>query len=381
MIPFARIVQYGNVVVPEVIKIKKMEFGNQHYLLLNSKGELYGSGNNSNRQYVSSGAVTTGWNLIANGVDDCWAGGFWSCYKKDGVIYYIGTGGLSTGTTNSYTAITSAQLGTVVMSDIVNIFGTNLMMHFSTSDGKLYAIGPNTNGNSGLNTGTVAITQLTEVTGLNGTPTNLPQYMRYATDGTALLQMTGGYMYGWGKNSSGMLANANQVAVGVPKAISFGSGGVICGYSGMSYMAASGLWSCGDQVYGQIGTGYTTGTNSYITSIKQANYTGTKGGKIISPMGGGRTWNNAFINQEGLWITGISSPLLGNTTSGTLGSYTKVPCPVAFDNIVGYGIAAGMSIVSSDTELYQCGSTIYMIGYGSSGTVYGLSKVKLPWDE
>lgn len=380
MIPFARIVQYGNVVVPEVTKIKKMEFGNQHYLLLNSKGELYGSGNNANRQFLSSVTTNGQWNLIETGVQDCWAGGQWSMYKKDNKIYHIGTNGISIGSFTIYTEITAAQLGSVQINDIINIFGTVGMVHVSTINGNIYAIGSNTNGNSGLNNGTTTVSVLTQVPGLNGNTANVAKYMRYAQDGTAILQMTGGYLYGWGKNSSGMLATGNQLALGSAKAISFGARGACVGYSAMTYMAASGLWSCGDQVYGQTGTGYVAGSSSYLTAIQKANYAGVTGTTIIPPMGGGRTWNNSFMDSQGVWGSGINCQYLGNTVNGTLGSFTRFNNPVAFDNVVAYGASNAMSTICSDTEIYQCGNNQYMIGGGGNTVIYGFTKVSLPWE-
>lgn len=356
-----------------------MEFGSTHYVLLDSYGSLYGAGTNTNKQYYPGNVSTTyEWVHIADEVDDVWCGARWTCYKKGGKIYFIGTNGLTSATFNVYTEITSQQLGSVLVENIVGIYGTEGMMHIALNNGQLYAIGANTNANSGLNTASTAITSMTLVSGLNGTALNTVDYIRYAQDGSALLKMKGGYLYGWGKNTSGLLANANQTAIGTPKTISFAAVGVTVGYSAMTYMVSSGVWSCGDQVYGQTGTGYIAGSSNYITSIVKTNYASSLVAPFISPKGT-KSWQNCFISSTGLWITGLNPTHMGATSTGTLGAYTNYPIPVSVGDIADYGFMAGTSTICTKNDIYQCGSGARIIGNGT-GTVIGFTKVRLPWE-
>lgn len=80
MLPFGRMLQYGN--IKQLPKIVKVSYGYNNLYILYDNGELYGCGANEYLQLnVPGTTIHKGWVLIADGVEKMWSGG-------QNVLYY-----------------------------------------------------------------------------------------------------------------------------------------------------------------------------------------------------------------------------------------------------------------------------------------------------
>lgn len=154
MLPFARMVEYGNTIV--VKNIVDMQVSRSHSLVLESTGNLYGRGTNTNNILNNTGLSTTAnFVLVDTGVTVMHCLYNITLYVKNGVLYRIGgspvwdTGGAVT----SPTAITLP----FPASNIKKIQGVgNSSLMLLLNDGTIYFRGSGTNGRFGnASTGTI----------------------------------------------------------------------------------------------------------------------------------------------------------------------------------------------------------------------------------
>ena len=165
MIPFARMLEYGNV-APERIRITKMDAGTDHIALLYSNGELYTRGNGGAGRLGTGNTISnyTSWSLVLTDVKDVWCGNsFTIALKKDNTFWLVGNNNPfgTTGNFLTWTERTSFFTDAGVLgSDIKQIeLGSNSMYVLSRSN-ILYIAGRNLGGELGTGTAS-AVTQLT----------------------------------------------------------------------------------------------------------------------------------------------------------------------------------------------------------------------------
>ena len=325
MIPFARMIQYGNVVQQnKIVKIDNNVAAG--VLLLSSTGDLYGFGPNGAYQLGlgHNNAVTTP-TLLFSGVKNFWsAGGDTVLQTTDDKFYAAGVGNIIDAANtsrhvwtdityvfsavdisdikkvdikanclavltnsgnlycagyngyrayNSNNAIRYANL-TLIRSDIVDIKGNyNLGLFTLRTDGKIYAGGYSTSGQLGTSAEGQAATTIiygTQAwtyadldclyTHRTGTLLNNTKLVT-GTDSNALKMRISG------ANTNGSLA-AGAASVGFTaawgSANTLAAADIISGFdtsanaTGAFLLTSTGLWSTGNNQYGQMGRGNTS---------------------------------------------------------------------------------------------------------------------------
>lgn len=142
MIPFARIMTYGNK-APELAGVIKIASTNRGSFVLMSEGNLYYCGLNTNGEAAQGNANRIlQWTLVSSDVDDFYAyDTAVILHKKDGTIWSSGRTtwfGVSGSITNILTDRT-AWFSTIEWSNIKNMsFCTNGTIFIVTKDNKLY---------------------------------------------------------------------------------------------------------------------------------------------------------------------------------------------------------------------------------------------------
>lgn len=111
MLPFGRILHYGNI-APEPVKIKKVLICGQSSFALDSTGKLYSTGANNNGQLGIGNKITqTSWVLASTGVDDVYGSQNTNTIiaRKGNAIYTSGLNtfytGNDTGTYDTFTEV------------------------------------------------------------------------------------------------------------------------------------------------------------------------------------------------------------------------------------------------------------------------------------
>lgn len=155
MLPFARMVQYGNTII--VKNIVDMQVSRSHSLVLDSLGNLYGRGTNTNNVLNNTGLSTTAnFVLVDTGVQVMHCQYNMTIYVKGSVLYRIGaspswdTGGIVTVPTAisiPFSASNIKKIQTVGSGSIMILL----------NDGTMYFKGLGTNGRFGnASTGTIS---------------------------------------------------------------------------------------------------------------------------------------------------------------------------------------------------------------------------------
>lgn len=151
MIPFSRMLEYGNIVIPE--EMKKISASNNSIALLYGNGNLYMRGTNSLLSWgITANNNLLDWTLVLQNVDDIWCGGSHSIALKNDGLYYCAGYVRSLGLTGQnrlwepYTLLnnlvsTVASTGSYVSKIECGVQGTQVLF----SNGDLYCIGYNVN--------------------------------------------------------------------------------------------------------------------------------------------------------------------------------------------------------------------------------------------
>lgn len=146
MIPFARIVKYGNIFVPE--NIKKITSSTNTIALLYENGNLYMRGTNSLRSWGTDDPNDLlNWKLVNTNVSDVWCGGNHTIILKTDGLYYCAGYPRSLGLAGSnryweaYTLMNNmvSASGTSVKKIECGVQGSQVLM----SNGDLFCIGFN----------------------------------------------------------------------------------------------------------------------------------------------------------------------------------------------------------------------------------------------
>jgi alpha-tubulin suppressor-like RCC1 family protein len=174
----------------------------------------------------------------------------WGTYGEDGRLGH---------------AVTSPTAIEKIPSDVVQIVATNSDTYFLTGAGEVWAIGANNLGELGQGKGSKrGSIQKTPVRIPLPTISRLPDPMPYAT-GMALT--ANGTAYGWGANKYGELCLGTHSPEKSPVKLPLSGVTAATGAGGhATYDTSTGLVSCGQNQYGQLGIG-AIGRNHY-TPVK-----------------------------------------------------------------------------------------------------------------
>lgn len=207
MIPFARIIKYGNNIPTDNIKKIVCSTTNSVFVLTES-GELYGFGNNTNGE-LGTGNKDRILNVIHidSGVGDVWAGAGFSIYKKGLEFFSAGYGSFyGSSAVESLTFINITFLFSSL--NILNIQKIELTtaLFILMQNGDLYGSGVNTGGQFG--TGALASARY-------ATPTLTQSgVMDFNIIGNgSIILKSDGFMYSAGANGNGQLGSTTVTTV------------------------------------------------------------------------------------------------------------------------------------------------------------------------
>lgn len=146
MLPFARMIQYGNVV--QVKDIVDIQVSRTHALVLDSDGNLWGRGTNTNNILNHTGMSNTStFVLVDTGVTAMFCGYILTLYVKNGVLYRIGSSMTwDAGAVLVPTAV-SIPFSAASIKKIQCVTSTSIMILLN--DGTMWYKGAGTNGRFG----------------------------------------------------------------------------------------------------------------------------------------------------------------------------------------------------------------------------------------
>jgi|AGFS01.1.fsa_nt_gi hypothetical protein len=367
MIPFARIVTYGNVV--QRVQIVKVICSYSNVYVLYGDGELYGCGANNTLQLNVAGTQTRkDWVLVASGVQDAWCGAYsvvyynGSTYRMHGSILPLGSTSGSTTIALGGIDVTSTFPAYNVVRDIT--VGQETMHYLHSNGYVIYGRGNNATLYTLGGGITSAQNTFTSVMTLGGA-TIVDMYE--TQDDTVFLTSTGdvracgkstygaiglpagGYATMLVRTSSASLIGGNSMSTIVYK------GGGIIDYAGWQYN-------------GQLGNGLAT--NVQVTSFTR-NSTGVD--TDIHKIGKSQTGSyiNMFATTGGdIYTTGIFGR---NGTNSALSSWTKTLTVPNYDpeKSALYMCSNFTLVYDGVSKIYVTGSPVYLPGSISS----------VQWDE
>ena len=381
MLPFARIVQYGNVAAPPV-KIKKVVGGTNSAFILYDDGRLFGAGSNSNGElnignYTGWNGATPRWILSQSNVDNVWSGPFaYGVVTQIGTEFYY-TGNAQARNLNSGTYYyspsnlnLSTSIGTTdytVLDVRVTLYSIHFLIRMSDGSTRIYGCGRGNklgrNDSTG-STGSISLVQSTSVIGTN--------IVKIDSNMNAFYYLTAsGDLYGTGVNVSNQLSTSAVSTIyltyqlqsnNVVKTFSVGTD---------NYIAQSGiaLYCRGNNSLNAISeiTSATTIPTYSITSSGGSTLSSSSCQLVSS------NYSSAFINynQVAYAIGNIGG--IFSSTVGRVSSYTNVLSSVTdFSN---FSTSYNNAFWGNDDSWYMTTSTS---GNGIVGVLQPNGTYKLP---
>ena len=371
MIPFARIVKYGNTVLPPKLSIKQLSCGSTHRALLYSDGELYTAGNGVNYK-LGTGTTTNylqAWQHVNSDVDFVASGNNCTLIrKKDGTYWHCGAKEAVYGVTSNNQIWTDCSvLFSTIQDSIVDISVGNFSTIVQTSTGDLYGIGSNNDyalGMSGVQTSFVKIAE-----GVS----------KWSYTRDACMYIKNGSMYRAGSNSSSKLGVVSSGIV-VPFTEFQNPTGLICVDVCMQSDAiyvlyrdnsnVTHLYNCGNNA-GNLGRGNT----SNVTTISEVPNWSGKVVKFYNKLGIGNAIFH-YIGTDNIYSAGYNpSGQVGVGSTGSLiTTYTRSIGLPSLSNI------QSIQIMGSNNTFAVCDDGVYWCGAAANanGTVNSTSFAKLP---
>lgn len=366
MIPFARLLKYGNTVTPPP-QIKQLEFGINGLYLLYDNGELYYRGRNGSGQLGngSSSVAYMQWNLCNTNVKSIIKGpsGTSIAVKNDGTVWGTGSSNIfSTGNYSAYTWVDyTVRFSPLGISNIKSVHGTNSGVYVLMNNGNLYAAGVNTNGQLGMGSTGSSSTFIQVASGVQSLSSAVQSASYISTDNK---------VYATGINTNGALGigsttNATSFTLvnsGTPIGTYPYSTSIARNNNGSWLLTATDNTSAPVYLYsGAVaysGSNFTSGSYNSFTFINPANtssaFTITK---LATSLGNSN--NMLVMTDHGLYGTGANAQYqlgIGNDTSQ---QYTFIPCagvPSDFNNITLFGSSSEGSGFVYFNKLYVAGS-------------------------
>jgi alpha-tubulin suppressor-like RCC1 family protein len=359
--------------------VTKIAEGGNHSLFLKGDGSLWAMGDNGAGElgdgtypiYPSHGTNQPE-QIVASNVTTIAAGGWHSLFlKSDGSLWAMGVnvnGQLGDGTYNSTNSpeqivasnVTAIAAGSINVSGALPDYGYSL---FLKNDGSLWAMGDDTFGQLG--------------DGTNGTPPNYESYGVVVTNqpeeivasnvtaiaaggAFSLFLKIDGSLWGMGDNSVGELGDGTTNSINLPEQILASNVAAIATGQVHSLVLKNdgSLWAMGAGFMGQLGDGTYNMTNQ-PEQIVASNVTAIAAGQ----------WHSLFLKSDGsLWAMGNNwSGQLGYGPSG-VGHQTNQPQQIVAGNVT--AISAGFYtslFLKNDGSLWGMGNNYY--GQLSGGTL------------
>lgn len=360
MIPFARMLEYGNKAAGKEYKIYSSS--NAVFILDLSTKKLYGTGGGYSIG-LDSNAIYSTFTLCAENVKRVFGQGrssssnFVMYQSLDNKIYAAGDTRILTGDNINlpWTDKTSmfTSIGITNMDDIKDITCFyNLKINLVLNDGSLYCSGVNST-NQATSFG-------------DGTDTNSMGAFRFIStipdvkvaDGNYYLT-TGGLLYGTGRNNQYQLGDNSTVSINTLKQLSTDVMDFGVAISTAYYIKNNTLYAMGTQLSATLGNELGAGSSSTKTVFRTATVMSTDSTKIFTAVGNSAVHSisssllmrSTGINNGGQLSTGNSSGVFTLTTTKQIvgNDYQFVRC-------------SGGTLLLDDGKLYYCGYSNFVMG-------------------
>lgn len=282
MIPFARLVNYGNI-APDLKNIKKMAMMNSNTLfVLYQNGDLYARGNDAS-VFPDNTASIDAFKLIRSNVQRLYCGYGDKCalaITEDGKWWHIGRRSLitasSTGAQNTVWTDESANFTHFTLDIIADITLTSTGMVYLLTDGKVYTRGYNTYGEIYSTTST-------------------PQYVYadgakiFSCSNVTCVVLKDGSLYCGGYNGSGQLGRSTGASSSGPLgaatltnirdvvtngaatyAVNYTNVAYACGSTFLNTNGSNGQWTGIGNVTGDLVQSGSCGDNNFASANPQS---------------------------------------------------------------------------------------------------------------
>lgn len=382
MLPFARMLEYGNIRPEPADRIRMFSVGYSHLVLVdNETNILYTQGRGAEYQLGTGNNLTSdGWVQTLTGVRYAWACEYGSlALKLDGTWWYcgevaaIGSGNINvynqtwTDISTKFSAFSIYDFSTLEL-DKIKVSGSRYGTHF-VIDGVMYGFGLNSFGFLGQGNGT-AISNVTKLSNLV-----VDDFVRSTLDGTSYF-ISAGVVYGAGRNSYGTLGLGNTTQTLTYTAIPNSTGAISIGCGDMSLKVYKSLelWQSGNNSNGQLGNGATDGVNlttltktadlsSYTDIYNSTHYTYRS---LVSIIDGVYWYSGYNINGR-----------LGNGNSTQVTTLTQMQLAPDIINVTGIFQINGNTYITVKDKIYASGARSGIPD--ASGSVLNFSLVPLPF--
>lgn len=354
MIPFTRILTYGN--IAENSKIVKIQFSNASWMILLSNGELYGRGNGA----FGDGQAKVwheDWTLIRKNVKNFWMDNYGNSLmlqEIDNKVYYTGSRYYRTGNDNTVETTFKEDIffssGSIVI-DTVSFNTSSASIGFIDNDKIFRVIGSQ----RGLNSSTVPFSNW------NSVSTNIIAIGNSGTNWWTI--NTSGQVHGGGQNIAQIFTSSPESTFySYPILIGTASTDEIYGKSLQDHQYAIIFPSVVDRTW--YGRGYAINGifgNGSTSNLKSTTVVSNSWPMRTSILG---LADNLFSNcnttmyytTEGMYVTGNTTFRGLNDGVVTRISQVKVPVPFNTNDII------YLDLGSSATYVYLKDGSIYMCG-------------------
>ena len=363
MIPFARIVKYGNAAPSpgHIIKIQSSRINQTNLMFLSSNGDLWAIGTNNSGMFGTGNTTALSvWTKIATNVKNFWSD---STASPGGIVLYITNDnrwytsgsvsaiGVNASSTTVFTERTST-FSAISYNDIKYLDLTYENICIVTNSGSIYTGGQNSDGRLGNNTTSYSTFALrTDIT----TPVSKARFSR--TGNTFYILLNDGTLRGSGTGGSGQL-NAS------PTRSNFFTlnTGVLDFWAGnLNYIAkkSDGYYVAGANQNGQNGNGTTSGnvtTPTLVSAIGNPDYMYVTSSSFVTFNSSTSQYQYWGANSNGKLATGnTNSPSVPTNHDGI-----SIPGFSHAESIFNIGWMANGSntsfILGNDYQIYTAGS-------------------------
>lgn len=374
MIPFARMLEYGNIVVKKTIK--KVECSSVYFMVLMDDGTLFGSGSNSSGQLgtgnTSGYTGTYGLSNISN-VKDVFTGSQTTVVvTNDNKVFYCGNNAfLGLGGTNvtTWTECTQLFLDANIQISTMKVylgFSSMLVLNGTT----LMGIGDSDFGASGSASSWTAFSQRAA---------NVREVFVCPNARCSFYISTTGLMFSTGRNTYGNLglgsANRVNTFTRVTSIVKTVKTLFLSGDSTAILCDDGTLYTCGERSFGQQGDGYSSTTSNIRSApalLTPVPFVGTDILLNRSPYGYSNGSQMICVGNT-LYSTGFNlSGLLSLGTAGNVASYTQGILPVSDISSYTLSMGNGFAILWNADNIYMSGNPSLVIGNLPSNNLFQL---------
>lgn len=352
MIPFARVLNYGNI-APGLPEIKKMQgFSNGIYVLYES-GELYATGANSwGLLMTTSTTQLKKWKLLSTEVDYFWVCNYGAVFKmKDGKWMFLGTQMiLGTGYDKHISLFDISSSMSIVQYDSSNPSATKIQMNidglFYLYGTDLYARGANRFYSLGLGNTTVR-PSFTPIA------SNVKDFSVQAMSvGCMYVNTSKAYYYTGNDGSAWLKNNTFKLFMNSPYE-HIGFNGVADGWQAYSIGE---VWAYGANTYKSFGVNGGASPLLNPTLLTNSAIILSKNPKLSIDAGEFTSW---ILLDDGLYACGTAVFGAGGAFTGTSQIYlpSVLPSSVLPSDITFYSSASGTSLFCTKDTLYYTGSS------------------------